>query len=357
MSIQQGRIDVHHHIIPPAFVRMMQRKGISKVAGATLPGWSPEKSIAVMDANGIQTAITSLSAPGVHFGDGEQQAKDLARRCNEFSAEMTGRYPGRFGSFAVLPTPFTAAACAEAQYALDVLKADGVVLLGSTEGVFLGDPLFDELMAELNRRHARVFVHPNMHVTSEHIGLSTPGFLVEFLCDTTRAAVNLILTGTLDKYPNIRWILAHSGGFLPYVAWRVAQYSGLTQTSERTPEEVLACITRFYFDTALSPSRYSMAVLKELVDPSHILFGSDFPFAPAPISALQCRTLDASPIWPEVTQYGINRGHALQLFPQYRLSDEQVRAAPIFVDESLPQRLRRAMTGPMASLAERMRNR
>ncbi|MFZ3183374.1 MAG: amidohydrolase family protein [Pseudomonas sp.] len=354
MSIQQGRIDVHHHVIPPAFVQTMMRKGITKVAGALLPGWSAQKSIAVMDANGIQTAITSLSAPGVHFGDGVQQAQDLARRCNEFSAEMAVSYPGRFGSFAVLPTPFTAAACAEAQYALDVLKADGVVLLGSTEGVFLGDPAFDELMAELDRRQATVFVHPNMHATSDSLGLSTPGFLVEFLCDTTRAAVNLILTGTLSKYPNIRWILAHAGGFLPYVAWRLAQSEALTQMSE---QELLAAVRRFYFDTALSPSRYSMAALKQLVEPSHILFGSDFPFAPAPITALQCHTLDRSPIWPVVDQYGINRGHALQLFPQYRLANEQVRAAPIFINESLPQRVRRALTGPLATVAEHIRKR
>jgi predicted TIM-barrel fold metal-dependent hydrolase len=146
MSIKQGRIDVHHHVIPPAFVATMQAKGIEKVAGAPLPKWDPQKSIAVMDANGIQTAITSLSAPGVHFGDGVGQAVELARRCNEFSAGMVAQYPGRFGFFAVLPMPFTAQACAEAIHALDVLKADGVVLLGSTDGHFLGDPLFDELM-------------------------------------------------------------------------------------------------------------------------------------------------------------------------------------------------------------------
>lgn len=356
MSIKQGRIDVHHHVIPPAFVEAMQAKGITKVAGALLPKWTAEKSIEVMDANGIQTAITSLSAPGVHFGDGVVPASTLARRCNEFSADMAVRYPGRFGSFAVLPMPFTEAACAEAIHSLDVLKADGVVLLGSTDGHFLGDARFDELMSELDRRQATVFVHPNLHATSESIGLNMPGFLIEFLCDTTRAAVNLILSGTLEKYTNIRWILAHAGGFLPFVAGRVAG-AGISGLDAKAPHGIMHYIRRFYFDTALSPSRYSMVALRELVEPTHILFGSDFPFAPAPITALECRTLDESNLFAEPIQYGIARGHALELFPQYRLPDEVVTAQPIFANESFSSRIRRAMTGPMASLGESMRNR
>lgn len=357
MSVEQGRIDVHHHLIPPAFVEMMRRKGIEQVAGAPLPGWTPEKSIRVMDANGIQTAITSLSAPGVHFGDGVQQAATLARRCNEYSAEIIQRFPGRFGTFAVLPTPFTDAACTEAIQALEVFQADGVVLLGSTDGVFLGDPRFEELMAELDRRQALVFVHPNLHASSDQLGFRTPGFLMEFLCDTTRAALNLMVSGTLDRYPSIRWILAHAGGFLPFIAARLTQADELPEFKDRAPRDLLDYVRSFYFDTALSPSRYSMQVLRQLVDPSHILFGSDFPFGPAPITALQCRTLDASPIWANAQQYAINRGNALQLLPRYQRAGEQDIAHPLFAGETLPQRLRRAMTVPMAGIAERLRAR
>ncbi len=356
MPVKQGRIDVHHHVIPPAFVETMRAKGIHKVAGATLPTWNAQKSLDVMDANGIQTAITSLSAPGVHFGDGVARAVTLARQCNEFAAEMGVSHPGRFGCFAVLPMPFTEAACAEAIHALDALKADGVVLLGSTDGHFLGDVRFDELMSELDRRQATVFVHPNLHATSENIGLNMPGFLIEFLCDTTRAAVNLIFSGTMEQYPNIRWILAHAGGFLPFVAGRVAS-AEIPGLNARAPKGAMHYIRRFYFDTALSPSRYSMAALRELVEPTHILFGSDFPFAPAPITALQCRTLDELDLFAEPTQYGIARGHALELFPHYRLPDERTTALPVFENESLSSRVRRAMTGPMASLGESMRNR
>ena len=355
-EIPAGRIDVHHHVIPPAFVAAMSRRGFTRVAGAPLPKWTPERSIAVMDQNGIETAITSLSAPGVYFGDlGE--ASDLARRCNEFAAEMCARHPGRFGSFAVLPMPFTESACAEATYALDHLNADGVVLLGSTEGKFLGDPSLDELMAELDRRRATVFVHPNLHATSEAIGLEMPGFLIEFLCDTTRAALKLILSGTLERYPSIRWILAHAGGFLPYVAWRVSLANLMPPYDERAPQGVLTYVKRFYYDTALSPSRYSMAVLEELVEPSHILFGSDFPFAPEALTAVQTKTLDESLAASGGRQHGIGRGHALSLFPKYRKPGEAVVEATAFLPLSTRGRVERVFVRPLVALAEHLRNR
>ena len=357
MSIQQGRIDVHHHIIPPVYAEAIHRHGLQLHAGAPLPNWSPEKSLQVMDVNGIQRAITSLTTPGAHLGGGVAQASSLARACNEYAAELCSRHPERFGSFALLPLPFTEASCAEAIHALDVLKADGLVMFGSSDGVFLGDPRFDELMAELDRREAVVFVHPNLHQTSEQLGMQAPGFLIEFLCDTTRAAVNLILTGTLERYPRIRWILAHGGGFLPYVAWRVSLANALPQFQDKAPQGVMHYLKRFYFDTALSPSRYSMAALKALVDPSHILFGSDFPFAPAPLTTLQCQTLEENPLWSAQQLYGIHRGHALSLFPRYRQEGEVVQPAPIYSGESFTNRLKRNLARPVGAFVERVRSR
>lgn len=252
------RIDVHHHFVPPAYRAAMSRHGLHKVAGAELPLWSAEASLDVMNANAIHTALLSISAPGVYFGNLEE-ACALARECNEYAAQLRDKHPSRFGSFAVLPMPFTEHACKETMHALDVLKADGVVLLGSTEGKFLGAPEFNELMAELDRRGAVVFVHPNLHRTSEELGLGAPGFLIEFLCDTTRAALNLILTGTLERYPNIRWILAHAGGFVPYVAWRLSLANLMPDCMSQAPAGMLSYIRRFYFDTALSPGAYPQA--------------------------------------------------------------------------------------------------
>ncbi|PWR18301.1 amidohydrolase family protein [Zavarzinia compransoris] len=356
MNSGRGRIDVHHHLVPPAFVSVMERRGITKVAGAPLPKWSPEASLDVMDANGIEVAITSLSAPGVHFGD-KREAIDLARRCNDFAAEMAARHPGRFGNFAVLPMPFTGEACVEAARALDHLGADGVVLLGSTDGIFLGDSRFDDLMAELDRRGALVFVHPNLHATSGAIGLDMPGFLMEFLCDTTRAALNLILTGAMERHPRINFILSHAGGFLPYIAWRASLANMMAPFADRAPQGVLTYIRRFYFDTALSPSPMTMAALRELVDPGHILFGSDFPFAPAPITATQVATLGNTTIWNPATRAGIDRAHALALLPRWRRDGDAAGIAPVNRSLSLRGRIRSGLTRPVVALVEALRNR
>ena len=354
MNASARRIDVHHHTMPPAFTRAMAKRGQTEVAGAPLPEWSPEKSIEVMNTYGTQTAILSLSAPGVFFGD-VQEARDLARACNEHDAEAVRRFPGRFGSFAVLPMPFTEHACAEAIHALDVLKADGIVLLGSTEDKFLGDPAFDELMAELDRRKATVFVHPNLHKTTNEIGLATPQFFVEFLCDTTRAAVNLIFSGTMERYPGIKWILAHAGGFLPYIAWRLSLGNAFPDIARNAPEGVLTYIRRFYYDTALSPSPYALAALRELVEPDHILFGSDLPFAPAMVTGMEVKALADLTVLAPAAKAGIDRAHALKLFPKYALAGEAAGSpAPIAPKSGW---LKRAALKQTIGLIDRLRNR
>jgi predicted TIM-barrel fold metal-dependent hydrolase len=350
MAASPQRIDIHHHLFPPAFLAAMDAKGVKEAGDVAVPAWSAEKSIEIMDTYGISTAIVSLSAPGVTFCE-RGEARDLARACNEFAAEMITRHPGRFGSFAALPMPHTENACREAVHALDVLHADGIGLLGSSQGKFLGDPQFDELMAELDRREAVVFVHPNMHKTSTELGLTAPGFAIEFLCDTTRAAVNLILTGTTEKYPNIRWILAHAGGFLPYVAWRLSLTNDMPQYAIKAPHGMLHHVRRYYYDTALSPSPYAMAALRELVEPSQIVFGCDYPFATKVVIGMQAEALEKLTIFDEATKSGINRTHALELFPR-------LASAALGDDEaSFAARARRALARPAVAIAERLRNR
>lgn len=353
--LQQGRIDVHHHIIPPVFRQVMLDKGITKVAGAPLPVWTPEQSLNIMNQIGTQTSILSLSAPGVYFGH-PQEACDLSRQCNEYAAQIRETYQNRFGFFAVLPMPLTAESCQEAIYALEVLKADGIVLLGSTNGIFLGDSRFEELMFELNKRKAIVFIHPNLHETSEQLGLNTPGFILEFLPDTTRAAVNLITSGVMERYSDIQFILAHAGGFLPYIAWRVSLGNLIPEMNKNAPQGIMTYIKRFYFDTALSPSPYAMSALKELVGTERILFGSDFPFAPAPVSHMQAQSLQQLPIFDDADQYSIQRGNALGLFPKYKQENEVVSPRPVYQQESLGNKFKRWMTQPIIAIADKKRS-
>ncbi|WP_374590512.1 amidohydrolase family protein [Aquabacterium sp.] len=350
------RIDVHHHVIPPAFSKAMEDSGQVLVAGAPLPKWSVQRSLRLMDLQGIQTAVLSLSAPGVYFGS-ELAAIYLARACNDFCADVARRWPERFGFFAVLPMPFTGPACAEAVRALDILGADGVVLLGSTDGRFLGDSHFDELMAELDRRGSTVFVHPNLHTTSRQLSLDMPGFLVEFLCDTTRAATNLILSGTMERYSRIRWILAHAGGFLPYIAWRLSLANMMSVGNDKAPHGVLTYIRRFWFDTALSPSPYAMAALNELVGPSKILFGSDFPFAPEPVTGLQIRQMDSLGCFDAAQKMTIDRTNALALFPKWAVRGELPHDLPPHSSAGWATLIKRLAIKPVIALADSVRNR
>lgn len=339
-------IDVHHHIVPQKYVSALKEIGIEAAHGAGFPKWSSQMALDVMDKHGIAAAISSISSPGVYFGE-VAFASNLARQCNEFSARLVSNNPDRFGFFAVLPMPNTEAALKEAEYALDTLKADGVVLLASTGGKFLGDPDFEELMAELNRRKAIVFIHPNIHPSSEDLPLSMPGFLIEFLFDTTRAVTNLIFTGTLERYQNIRWILSHAGGTVPYIAWRLSLANFDPEFLKRSPRGMLAYLKSFYYDTTLSTSPYAMKTLLELVEPSQILFGSDFPFAPEPLVAREVGDLQKLNFLNDKTLKAIVRDNALTLFPRFKREGENptdLQYSSIREQKKIPIRTRIALS-------------
>lgn len=340
------RIDVHHHIVPTQYVAALKAIGIEAAHGAGFPQWSPTKAIEVMERNGIAAAITSISSPGVYFGDAAF-ARDLARRCNEFSARLVGDHPDKFGFFAVLPLPDVEAAVREAEYALDTLNADGVVLLASSGGKFLGDRDFEELMDELNRRQSVILLHPNIHPSSEKLNLDLPGFAIEFLFDTTRAVTNLIYTGTLERYPALRWILSHAGGTVPYIAWRLSLTNFDPEFLARSPRGMLAYLKSFYYDTTLSTSRYAMKSLLELVEPSQILFGSDFPFAPEPLVAREIEDLARLELFDSQSLKAIERDNALSLFPRFKQQGENISEAQyvgIQAQKKIPMRTKIALS-------------
>ncbi|VCU70185.1 Amidohydrolase [Pigmentiphaga humi] len=312
------RIDVHTHMIPD-FYRQAAIDAGAVPAQGRYPNWSPELALKMMEANDIATLITSVAYPGFLFGSLDEAAR-LARRCNEFAVEIGEKWPGRFGGFASLPIqdPFDLdRGREEIAYALDTLKMDGVMLFASYGEKFLGDAVFDPLMEELNRRSAVVFIHPTYHPSSKKIDLPFPGFLVEYLFDTTRAAVNMLYADTLGRYPNIKFILAHAGGTLPYISWRVAVSPTIDRRLPQwSIEEVYAKLRLFWYDTALSPTASTMGSLQEVAAPDRILFATDWPMAGETGTVESVRNLAALDIGQE-RHAAINRGNALKLFPKY----------------------------------------
>ncbi len=241
----------------------------------------------------------------------------LARRCNESSADVVGANPTRFGLFASVPLPDVDGALEEATYALDVLGADGIVLLSShSDGSYLGDPRFDEVMAELDRRAAVVFVHPSIPTAANHIAVDIPIFAMEFTFDTTRAAFNLAYTGTLERYPRIRFILAHAGGTVPYL---VARFDLVwfqdAELVQRAPKGGSAYKRSLFYDTALSANPHALRSLAEIVGPEHVLFGSDYPFAPELATDMQVSGLNAYDGYSNADRRQVERSTALALLP------------------------------------------
>lgn len=273
------KIDVHHHVAPPDYVSTLAARGITGAGGRPFDLWSLEEHLALMDKYGIATAMLSVSAPGVFFGD-PGLARELARSCNEFLTELTRAYPLRFGAFAVLPLPDVDAAVEELSYALDILGLDGISLTSSVDRRYMGDPAYDDLFDELDRRRAVVFMHP--HTPEENVvpGLDLPTSLIEFVFETTRAVGSLLFSGTLERCPGARIILPHAGGTVPFIALRLCLGQFWPGLQEQVPQGVIAYLRRFYYDTALSAAPYALRSLEELVDVSHVLFGSDYPFAP-----------------------------------------------------------------------------
>ncbi|GAA2629005.1 amidohydrolase family protein [Actinomadura fulvescens] len=270
-----GRIDVHQHLVPAAYAGRLRDHGITAPGGRKLPGWSPAMALELMDRQGIATALLSLTTPGVHLGD-DREAAAAAREFNEFGAELVKDHPGRFGLLATLTLPYVDGAVTAAAHALDELSADGVVLLANSHGRYLGDPSFDPLMAELDRRGAVVLVHPAELPGPAAAGI--PPFAADFLLDTTRAAYGLVRHDVPRRFPGIRFVLAHAGGFLPYAAHRLAV--SLFDQTGRDPATILDDLAGFYFDTALSSSPAALPSLLSFARPGHVLYGSDWPFAP-----------------------------------------------------------------------------
>ncbi|MGV9413600.1 amidohydrolase family protein [Nocardia sp. NPDC003693] len=281
------RIDLHAHFLPPDYRAALIDHGHFTIGGYPTPNWSPEEAIGFMDYYGIQAQALSVSDPGVSFLGG-QDAIDMARYCNTYAADLFRAHPTRFGAFAVLPMPDLAAAITEVAFALDTLHLDGVVLLSAYNGVYLGDPRFEPLMAELNRRRAFVFVHPAAIAPDAKPELPLPDFLEEFTFDTTRAATLMMVTGVTQRYPDIRFQLAHAGGTLPFLSHRIGVASQ-TVLGELWPDslprpsvlDTAAQISRFYYDTALSAAPAAMASVLAVTGRDHIVFGSDWPFSAA----------------------------------------------------------------------------
>jgi len=259
-------IDVHHHYFTPSWMAK-RRKEIAASNGARFAGWTVQTALSEMDQTGCAAAIVACGGPGTWNGDIES-SRTVSREVNEFGAGMVRDHPGRFGFFASVPLPDTEGSLKEIEYALDTLKADGIQLWSDFDGRFLGDPGFAPVLEELNRRKAVVYVHPK--VTSSLNDATDPlQALGSNWENTTRTVSSLLSSGMLMRLSDLKFIFSHGGGLVPTVATRLAGDS---------PDK-LAALRRLNFDTAQTTTNPgAWAALTAFAEPSHIFFGSDFPY-------------------------------------------------------------------------------
>ena len=304
-SRQPKRIDVHHHIVPPAYARS------AGPARDFLASWSPETALEDMDRGGTHTAITCIYAGGALAG--RPDAAGIARECNEYAARMASDYPGRFGLFATLPMPDVDASLREAAYALDELQADGIYLQTSYGNRWLGDEAFWPLWRELNRRRAVVFMHPHAPDCCAGILPGIPPAVIEYPADTTRAIASLVFSGTASRCPDVRFIFSHAGGTLPFLIERFTRLAARKDMAARLPRGVLPELKRFYYELAQAAHPMAVASLRQLVSVSQILFGTDYPYRTTVDIARGLAKCGFS----ESELARINRGNALKLFPRF----------------------------------------
>lgn len=311
------RIDVHFHFMPPRYMQEEHERLASythNLSSAAMTHWAPQQALETMDQCGIQIGIASVTTPGVWYGD-VAAARRLSREWNEFAAKTISDHRGRFGLFAVVAPPDTEGALKEIEYALDTLKADGIGLLSNYDGKSLGDPAFDPVFAELNRRKAVVLVHPT---AAPCCATLIPGLrpqAIEFGLDQTRTITSLVFNGTFAKNPDIRFIFTHGGGTVPFLADRIIRVVGEDKTAkERNPKGVAYELKKLHYDTASVTSAASMAAMLSFIPHANIVFGSDYPFVPpkGEVDDLAGRGL-AAPL-----QRAIARENALRLLPRLR---------------------------------------
>ena len=304
------RVDAHIHVYPPDYMDVL----------AALPGGLPpglpvptlRELEATLERFAIDAAIVSLGPPGVFFGD-LGQSRDLARRVNEWFASAAAA-DGRLAALATLPLPDVEAALVELAYALDVLGLDGVWLPTNAGGTYLGEPALAPLLDELARRDAYVFVHPSFPPYTTP--LEWPVWLVELPFETTRAFVQLLYSGTLDRCATVRFQLAHLGGTVPFLANRiaslVARESRFRAAINDDPSEYLR---RVWYDTGLSNTAAAVAATSAVAGQDRIVFGTDWPYAalpptgddPAPgldLLGVTRRFVDGANVTPLVPRFG-----------------------------------------------------
>jgi 6-methylsalicylate decarboxylase len=308
----RGRIDVHHHMLPPFQPNVTSRQ------------YTLQVSLDEMDKFGTESAIISLTLAAEYLYDGTDKAIKFARETNEYGGKAMQMNPKRIGFFASLPAKSVDATLLEIEYAFDTLKCDGVALFTNTGDKWWGDPMFLPMFDELNRRNAAVFFHPTVANCCHNMAGLGDG-VVEFDFDTTRTIVSLLYNGVLSRCPNIKWIVNHSGAAVPALAGRIkdrvpgamsfsnGKFNRTEGKNDKIPNGVFYELKRLYYECAHATYPMPMAALRAFAPPTQFLFGTDFPIEPTESTVQNFPGLRL----PADIQHALDRANAERLWPRF----------------------------------------
>ena len=323
-----NRIDVHHHMIPDFYVEAVIKNGgdpsgapqLLKGSGRLLPHWDQESEEKFQETYGVGTSMLSLSAPGAPVEKDPVAAAKLARRATELAAAMRDKEPKRYGVFGSVPSLLDKErTLEEIAYAFDELHADGLTLFSryGSDNHYLGHPDFKYVWDELDRRHAVVFIHPTHPVDCTFVNPNLPLPLLDYAFETTKTAVDLIMSRTVRDHPNVKIILSHGGGTLPYIVARPASTMWRIDPSFKA-EDFIEDARSMYYDTALSGNAFVLSMLENFCKPGHLLYGSDYAYAGPSSIRYHTGGLDQYKFEDENMLRKVNRVNALALFPRLK---------------------------------------
>lgn len=311
-----GAIDVHHHVVPEFYGDLLGELGAAtSLPGVKAPTWTPRVSLDMMDRQGIAAAVVNVW-PGVP-AVAPDVGLAVARQVNRFLAELVDSHPSRFGAFAVLPLPHVDASLEALEHAIDELGLDGVGMVTNYGGTYVGDEVLAPVLGEIARRGLPVFLHPTQSPAQGQPLFDLPGSLCEFPFETIRAVTQLLYSGTLQKHPDLKLILSHGGGGLPYLAERLT-YGPIIDPAlrARIVDDPMGRIQALYYDIAMAGNRFALPSLRALVPTDRILVGTDFPFMPEGSGEENARSFLAHGELEAEALAEVTSGTAGRLFPR-----------------------------------------
>lgn len=294
-AMAQQIVDCHAHMVPQPYLDCLARHGALLDEDFPIPHWDMDAHLQFMDEAGIGCSVLSLPAPQPWFGDGEECAK-VIRQANEEMAAAKARHQGRFLFCAALPLPDVDAAIREAIYALDTLGADGVKLASNSRGLYLGDPALDPLMEVLNQRGAVIITHPHKPAfNNETLTKVVPLASYEYLAETSRAILNMVGHNVMVRYPALKVVVPHCGSFLPLAVPRMQSLMPVMNGAGYLHGvDIQQNLQALYYDLAGAATPETIRELLTITAPSHLLYGTDYPYVKAPVLVRNLSALKAS---------------------------------------------------------------